>query len=93
MGIISLQVDPELTSLYPQKWPSRVDIEMANGKKYEGYSEYPKGDPENPFSEKELVDKFNKLCKDIITKDEINKIIDLVLDLEKVDDVTEIFHN
>jgi 2-methylcitrate dehydratase PrpD len=92
MDIISFQANPELTRLYPHKWPSRVEIKLANGKRYKGYCEYPKGDPENPFSEKELIDKFNKLCGNIITKDEINKIIDLVLALEKVDDVTEIFH-
>ena len=92
MDIISFQANPELTRLYPHKWPSRVEIKLANGKRYKGYCEYPKGDPENPFSEKELIGKFNKLCGNIITKDEINKIIDLVLALEKVDDVTEIFH-
>lgn len=91
MGIISLKANQELTHLYPRKWPSQVEIELANGKRYKGYCEYPKGDPENPFSEKELIDKFNKLCENIITKDEINKIIDLVLALEKVSDVTEIF--
>ncbi len=91
MDIISFQANPELTLLYPHKWPSRVEIKLANGKRYKGYCEYPKGDPENPFSEKELIDKFNKLCENIITKDVINKIIDLVLALEEVDDVTEIF--
>ncbi|MBW2249959.1 MAG: MmgE/PrpD family protein [Deltaproteobacteria bacterium] len=91
MGSISLKTDPELTRVYPQKWPSRVEIKLENGERYNGYCEYPKGDPENPFSEKELIDKFNKLCENIITKDEINKIIDLVLALEEVDDVTEIF--
>lgn len=92
MDIISFQANPELTLLYPHKWPSRVEIKLANGKRYKGYCEYPKGDPENPFSEKELIDKFNKLCENIITKDVINKIIDLVLALEEVDDVTEIFN-
>ena len=91
MGLISLQANPELTSQYPEKWPSRIEIEMANGTKFEGYCEYPKGDPENPISEKELIDKFNKLCENLITKDEINRIIDLVLDLEKFDNVTGLF--
>jgi len=77
MDIISFQANPELTRLYPHKWPSRVEIELANGKRYRGYCEYPKGDPENPFSEKELIDKFNKLCKNIIEKDEITITIRL----------------
>jgi 2-methylcitrate dehydratase PrpD len=91
MGSISLKTDPELTRLYPQKWPSRVEIKLENGERYNGYCEYPKGDPENPFSEMELIQKFEKLCGNIIEKDEINRITDLVLALEKVDDVTEIF--
>ncbi len=91
MGSISLKTDPELTRLYPQKWPSRVEIKLENGERYNGYCEYPKGDPENPFSEMELIQKFKKLCGNIIEKDEINRITDLVLALEKVDDVNEIF--
>lgn len=91
MGAISVKGDPELTRLYPQKWPTRVEIELTNGRRYSGYCEYPKGDPENPISEKELIEKFNKLCADIITKDEKDRIIDLALNLEKVDDVRNIF--
>jgi 2-methylcitrate dehydratase PrpD len=91
MERISIQTDPELTRLYPQKWPSRVHIEFEDGKKYEGYCDYPKGDPENPISEKELIDKFEKLCEDRITEDEKTRIIETALSLEKLDDVTKIF--
>ena len=90
MGTISLKGDPELTRLYPQKWPSRVEIELRNGKRYSGYCEYPKGEPENPISERELIEKFNKLCG-TMPKNERDRIMDLVLNLEEVDDVTNIF--
>jgi len=93
MDLISLKEDPKLTRQYPQKWPSRVEIKVTNGKTYKGFCEFPKGDPENPFSEKELIQKFNKLCGDIITKEEKDRIIDLVLNLENIDDVTNIFHS
>lgn len=92
MDIISLKEDPELTRLYPQKWPSRVEIELANGKSCYGYCEYPKGDPENPLSEKELIGKFKKLCGTTITKDEKDWIIDSVLNLEKLDDISSLLH-
>jgi 2-methylcitrate dehydratase PrpD len=91
MERISLREDPELTRLYPQKWPSRVEIALATGERHEGYCEYPKGDPENPLSEQELIEKFKKLCGDIIPEDEKERIIGLVLNLEKLDDVTRIF--
>jgi len=90
MGTVSLKGDPALTRLYPRKWPSRVEIELRNGTRYEGYCEYPKGDPENPISERELIEKFNKLSGTML-KNERDKIVDLVLALEKVDDVTRIF--
>jgi 2-methylcitrate dehydratase PrpD len=92
IGSMSLKADPELTRLYPQKWPSRVEIKLENGERYNGYCEYPKGDPENPFSEMELIEKFKKLCGNILTEDEKERIIDSVLNLEKMDDVTHIFH-
>jgi 2-methylcitrate dehydratase PrpD len=92
MDSISLKESPELTRLYPQKWPSRVEIALKNGETYQGYCEYAKGEPENPLSETELIQKFNKLCGDIITKDERDRIAEVVLDLEKVEDVATIFH-
>ena len=90
MSTISLKGDPELTQLYPRKWPSKVEIELENGKRYKGYCEYPKGDPENPISEKELIEKFNKLSR-TMPENEQDRIVDLVLTLEKIDDVTSIF--
>jgi 2-methylcitrate dehydratase PrpD len=93
MDRISPKPDPELTLLYPQKWPSRVEIQLENGERFNGYCEYPKGDPENPFSEMELIEKFKKVCGNIVTEDEKERIIDAVLNLEKMDDVTSIFHD
>ena len=90
MGTISLKADPELTRIYPQKWPSRVEIELINGRRYSGYCEYPKGEPENPISEGELIKKFNKLCG-TMPKNERDRIINLALNLEEVDDVMNIF--
>jgi 2-methylcitrate dehydratase PrpD len=91
MDVISLKEDPKLTRLYPQKWPSQVEIMTADKKTYNGYCEFPKGDPENPLSEEELIKKFNKLCGNIISKHKKDRIIDLALNLEKVNDVANIF--
>jgi 2-methylcitrate dehydratase PrpD len=93
MDLITLKEDPKLTRQYPQKWPSQVEILTADKKTYKGYCEFPKGDPENPLSEKDLIKKFNTLCGDIITKHKKDRIIDLVLNLEKVDDVANIFQD
>ena len=93
MDIISIRADPKLTRLYPEKWPSRVEIELENGETHSAYCEYPKGDPENPLSETELIEKFEKLCANILPESEKRRIVDSVLNLEKIDDVAHMFHS
>jgi 2-methylcitrate dehydratase PrpD len=69
-----------------------VEIELKNGETHSAYCEYPKGDPENPLSETELIEKFEKLCGNILTESEKRRTVDFVLSLEKIDDVAHIFH-
>ena len=69
-----------------------MEIELENGETHRAYCEYPKGDPENPLSETELIEKFEKLCATILPESEKRRIVDSVLNLEKIDDVTHIFH-
>jgi 2-methylcitrate dehydratase PrpD len=91
MGKISLKSDPELTKLYPDKWPARVKLVLTDGDTYRGFCEYPKGDPENPFSENELIQKFGKLCSNILTEAAQDRFIESALNLEKVKDVATLF--
>lgn len=51
MGRTPLREDPQLTELYPHKWLPRVEIEVKNGKTYEGYGEDPRGDRKIHFPE------------------------------------------
>jgi len=92
MSVTSIKEDPELTRQYPDRWPSRVEIELPGGKRLKGYCDIPKGDPENPLSEHELIDKFHKLCGEIVTEDEKGRILEAIFHLEDVIDVTHIVH-
>jgi 2-methylcitrate dehydratase PrpD len=40
---------------------ARVAITLKGGRRLSGANEYPKGDPENPLSEQELIAKFKDL--------------------------------
>jgi 2-methylcitrate dehydratase PrpD len=43
-----IEVDPELTARYPDRWPARLTISLADGRIVSGDADYPRGNPENP---------------------------------------------
>jgi 2-methylcitrate dehydratase PrpD len=60
---VVVQSDDELTALYPDKNPATVTIKTNNGETYVERVDYPKGEPANPMSDKELEDKFSSLAE------------------------------
>jgi 2-methylcitrate dehydratase PrpD len=59
---VHLRVDPEIEARYPHEWPARVTVRLANGKTLETETAHPKGDPELPLSQDEIVSKFRSLA-------------------------------
>lgn len=57
---VEIVVDPELSPLYPEKFPARVIVTLTGGERLEATFLYPKGDPANPLSDEELVRKFRR---------------------------------
>lgn len=53
-----IEGDEELSRLVPDKRVSIVTVEQTDGKSFVKRVEYPKGEPENPLSEDELLAKF-----------------------------------
>lgn len=51
----------ELDAAFPQRWPAVVEILHRDGRTLRHSVDHPKGDPENPFSPAELLDKFREL--------------------------------
>jgi 2-methylcitrate dehydratase PrpD len=90
MKKIKVQADPNLTGAYPQKWPARATITLKDGRKLDGANEFPKGDPENPLSEQELITKFRSLTEGTLPSPQADAIIDRVLGLESMGDVNEL---
>ena len=51
---------------FPDKWPAEVEIVTRDGKKFRKHLEFPKGDPENPLSWDEIIEKFNSLASAVL---------------------------
>ena len=58
---VSMTLDPEVDSAYPQRWLGRVTVTTTDGRTLHGAIDEPKGDPGNTLSRAELADKFQRL--------------------------------
>jgi 2-methylcitrate dehydratase PrpD len=90
MTRVSCVEDPELEKDYPQKWPATAEIRTKDGRTFFARIDYPKGDPENPLSWEELIEKFDKLTEPIYSEDRRDKIIKKIQQLEKEEDITNL---
>ena len=60
---VSMTLDPEVDSAYPQRWLGRVTVTTTDGRTLRGAIDEPKGDPGNTLSRAELADKFQRLAQ------------------------------
>jgi 2-methylcitrate dehydratase PrpD len=80
-------IDPELDRTFPKQWRATVEILTKDGKRYFSTIEYPKGDPENPLSWAEMVERFHDLTGRIMKKNQRLKIVEEVSRLEEIKDL------
>jgi 2-methylcitrate dehydratase PrpD len=92
MERVSIQSDPELSQSYPLKWPARVEIVTRDGQRLEGENDYPKGDPENPLDERRVIEKFMYLTEGRVPTVIAGRIVERVMNLEDVVDVTDLLN-
>jgi 2-methylcitrate dehydratase PrpD len=79
-------VDLDLDRTFPKQWGATAEILTKDGKRYFTKIEYPKGDPENPLSWEEMIEKFHDLGSRVLTRGRRSKIVDQVRRLEEIRD-------
>ncbi len=82
MRRIACVKDQELEKDFPKRWPASVAILTKAGEQLRAHIDHPKGDPENPLTWEELIEKFKDLTAPIFDESVRPQIIDLVRDLE-----------
>ena len=60
---VELFVDAECANQFPLHRSAKVEIELNDGTVYAHYQHTRHGDPDEPLSDEELVDKFNELVE------------------------------
>jgi len=76
--------DPELEKVFPKQWPATAEVKTKDGRTFSARIDYPKGDPENPLSWDELIEKFNGLTSSIYSKARREKFIEQVTKIEGI---------
>lgn len=86
---VRVDVDPELAAAYPGKTSSRVEITLKGGRTLSRQVDIPKGDPRDPMTAEDLAAKLRRFA---VRKDgkTVDRIIELCLELEKVEDIREL---
>ncbi|RJR53230.1 MAG: MmgE/PrpD family protein [Desulfobacteraceae bacterium] len=74
--------DEKMEKEFPRKWPAEVEITTTNGRTYRSALDHPRGDPENPLSWEEIIEKFTALASSVFSKEQCETIVDRVRTVE-----------
>jgi 2-methylcitrate dehydratase PrpD len=82
-----LSADPELSKAFPGRRAAKVEIELADGRRFSHFQETRKGDPELPLSDEELNDKYLELASPVIGDAGARSLLAVLWRLEGLPDV------
>jgi 2-methylcitrate dehydratase len=77
------EASQEFEAMFPAKQPSRVKVTTTDGRKFEAYLEYPKGDPREPMTEDDLDAKFGALADRLLSRDRQATVKKLIFNCEQ----------
>jgi 2-methylcitrate dehydratase len=63
------------------------EIVTKDGRKYECQVNYPKGHPQNPMTDGEVVDKFKSMAERYMRNNQMDRIVRTVFEMEELDDI------
>ena len=72
----------EFEKMFPAKQPSKVIIKTKDGKEYEEYMEYPKGDSREPMTIEDIDNKFSGLAEGTLSAERQREIKEMILNCE-----------
>jgi aconitate decarboxylase len=72
------------------RWGTRLVVTYVDGKTDEVEVEYPKGGAKYPLTNKEIVEKYDRLAALVTTKKHADDLKQIVLDLENCRDIAEL---
>ncbi|MBZ5522771.1 MAG: MmgE/PrpD family protein [Acidobacteriia bacterium] len=84
-------VEEDLTAKYPAAWPARLTVTFKDGRVWNGSSDYPRGNPENPVSTAALEEKFLALVSPRFGMEAARRALESVRALDTCPDMADTF--
>jgi 2-methylcitrate dehydratase len=84
---IAVAEDVHMTRTYPDGSPCRIAVTMKNGEAIRLGRDFPRGDPHNPLTDREIEEKVERSMSHLAGRDEVRSIIGRVWELEREDSV------
>jgi 2-methylcitrate dehydratase PrpD len=88
---VEVILDPEIDQLYPEKFASRVEVVLKNGRRFETRVDSPLGSPERPMTFEKVAEKFKSLAGRVMSEDQTDALVERVESfdqLKSMDDLT-----
>jgi 2-methylcitrate dehydratase PrpD len=82
--------DDELEKLYPDRYPSIVELTRRDGTTVSRRVDWPKGYPQNPVSQAEIERKFLGLAETAIERPQAERIVELAAGLDRATNLDEL---
>ncbi|MBI4522189.1 MAG: MmgE/PrpD family protein [Deltaproteobacteria bacterium] len=84
MKKIVLSHDPKLAAFLPEIVGANLEVKLRSGKLLRAEVPYPPGHSRNPLSDGEVVKKFLSLAKNIMSEEQANKAVEVILNAEQL---------
>ncbi len=87
---VEVVADPEVEKVFPALQRVIVNIVLADGRSFTRQLDYPRGDPRNPLTDRELEEKFHALADGVLSHAAQQRVKEAVWNLERIQTVSEL---
>ena len=89
---VEFVLDPEIDAVYPEKFASKVEVVLKDGRSLWLRVDYPKGSAENPMPADEVENKFRILAQTVRDENTTSSILELYQKLEELKNLSPLIH-
>ncbi len=87
---VEVVADPEIEAVFPKLQRVKVTIKTNDGRELTKQLDYPKGDPRNPLTDREVEEKFDALAAPVLSDAARVRLKETVWGLEHVESISEL---
>jgi len=87
---VEVVADPEIEKVFPKLQRVIVTVKTTDGRELTKQLDYPKGDPRNPLTDREIEEKFDALAAPVLSDDRRRRVKDAVWKIDTLSSITEL---